>query len=192
MTSVPILAPGSSAAAWRRWEPRRRLSSGFIAPGHGLAVRSQVFGGQRALFATHQWTQTQIYLGVTITYLMTLVIAPLVGWLLDRGIDLCHAQRLATFFGTFPLLGIALLAVWPGQASAYIMAVSLGFAVGSEGTILMYLGGRYFAPGVLGSAMSLLLIVLTFGAASGPAVAALMHAHFGSYGPQSIGAPPGA
>jgi len=101
----------------------------------------------------------------------------LAGLLIDR----FRAQRLASWFATLPLVGIVLLGIWPGPASGYIMAASLGFAVGSEGTILMYLGGRYFSPAVLGSAMSLLLIVLTLGAASGPAVAALMHAHFGSY-----------
>ncbi len=101
----------------------------------------------------------------------------LAGMLMDR----FRAQRLATLFALFPLVGIAFLSLWPSPVSGYVMAISLGFAVGSEGTILMYLGGRYFAPGVLGSVMSLLLIVMTIGAASGPSIAALMHTHFGSY-----------
>ena len=101
----------------------------------------------------------------------------LAGVLLDR----VRASRLATIFALFPLAGLAMLAVWPGQASGYVMAASLGLAVGSEGTILMYLGGRLFAPAILGTVMALLLIVVTIGAASGPAVAALLHDHFGSY-----------
>jgi len=101
----------------------------------------------------------------------------LAGILLDR----MRASRLATLFALFPLAGIVMLAIWPGQASGYVMAASLGLAVGSEGTILMYLGGRLFAPAILGTVMALLVIVMTIGAASGPAVAALMHDHFGSY-----------
>lgn len=101
----------------------------------------------------------------------------LAGILLDR----IRAPRLATLFATFPLAGLVLLATWPGQASGYVMAVSLGLAVGSEGTILMYLGGRYFPPSILGRVMALLVIVVTVGAASGPAVAALLHDHFGGY-----------
>ena len=99
------------------------------------------------------------------------------GVLLDR----IRASRLATVFALFPLAGLVMLAVWPGQLSGYVMAASLGLAVGSEGTILMYLGGRLFAPAILGTVMALLLIVVTIGAASGPAVAALLHDHFGSY-----------
>jgi OFA family oxalate/formate antiporter-like MFS transporter len=101
----------------------------------------------------------------------------LAGILLDR----IRAPRLATLFATFPLVGLVLLATWPGQASGYIMAVSLGLAVGSEGTILMYLAGRYFAPDILGRVMSLELVVVVAGSALGPAVAALLHDHFGSY-----------
>lgn len=101
----------------------------------------------------------------------------LAGVLLDR----VRASRLATLFALFPLVGIVMLAVWPSQASGYIMAVSLGLAVGSEGTILMYLGGRLFAPAILGTVMALLVIVVTIGAASGPAIASLLHGHFGSY-----------
>lgn len=101
----------------------------------------------------------------------------LAGVLLDR----IRASRLATLFALFPLAGIVMLAVWPGQASGYVMAASLGLAVGSEGTILMYMGGRLFAPAILGTVMALLVIVVTIGAASGPAVAALLHDHFGSY-----------
>jgi MFS family permease len=101
----------------------------------------------------------------------------LAGVLLDR----VRASRLATLFALFPLAGIVMLAVWTGQASGYVMAASLGLAVGSEGTILMYLGGRLFAPAILGTVMALLVIVVTIGAASGPAVAALLHDHFGSY-----------
>ncbi|MEW9573816.1 MFS transporter [Rhodanobacter sp. Si-c] len=101
----------------------------------------------------------------------------LAGVLLDR----IRASRLATLFALFPLAGIVMLALWPSQASGYVMAVSLGLAVGSEGTILMYLGGRLFAPAILGTVMALLVIVVTIGAASGPAVAALLHDHFGSY-----------
>jgi len=101
----------------------------------------------------------------------------LAGVLLDR----VRASRLATIFALFPLAGLVMLAVWPGQASGYVMAASLGLAVGSEGTILMYLGGRLFAPAILGTVMALLLIVVTIGAASGPVVAALLHDHFGSY-----------
>jgi MFS family permease len=101
----------------------------------------------------------------------------LAGALLDR----VRASRLATLFALFPLAGIVMLAIWPGQASGYVMAATLGLAVGSEGTILMYLGGRLFAPTILGTVMALLVIVVTIGAASGPAVAALLHDHFGSY-----------
>ena len=101
----------------------------------------------------------------------------LAGILLDR----IRAPLLATISATFPLVGLFLLATWPSQASAYIMAVSLGLAVGSEGTILMYLGGRYFAPSILGRVISLLMIVFVVGAASGPAIAALLHDHFGGY-----------
>ena len=101
----------------------------------------------------------------------------LAGVFLDR----LRAPRLAALAATLPLAGLVLLASWPGQASAYIMAASLGLAVGSEGTILMYLGGRYFAPAILGRVMSLLVIVVTVGASAGPAVAALLHDHFGGY-----------
>lgn len=101
----------------------------------------------------------------------------LAGVLLDR----MRAARLATLFALFPLAGIIMLAIWPSQTSGYVMAVSLGLAVGSEGTILMYLGGRLFAPAILGTVMALLVIVVTIGAASGPAVASLLHDHFGNY-----------
>jgi len=106
----------------------------------------------------------------------------LAGVLLDR----IRASRLATLFALFPLVGIVMLVLWPGQASGYVMATSLGLAVGSEGTILMYLGGRLFAPAILGTVMALLVIVVTIGAASGPAVAALLHDHFGSYHPMLV------
>jgi MFS family permease len=101
----------------------------------------------------------------------------LAGIFLDR----VRAPRLAAFFAAFPLAGLFLLALRPGEPSAWFMALSLGLAVGSEGTILMYLGGRYFAPAILGRVMSLLVIIVTIGAAAGPAVAALLHDRFGGY-----------
>jgi predicted MFS family arabinose efflux permease len=101
----------------------------------------------------------------------------LAGFLLDR----MRAARLASLFASFPLAGLGLLALWPAPASGYFMATCVGLAVGSEGTILMYLAGRYFAPILLGRVMSLQLVVVVMGAASGPAVAALLHDHFGGY-----------
>lgn len=102
----------------------------------------------------------------------------LAGALLDR----VRAPRLATLVALFPVAGLVLLGTFPGQTSGYVMAMSLGLAVGSEGTILMYLAGRYFAPAALGRITSLLVVVVVIGSASGPAIVALLHDHFGGYG----------
>ncbi|HET7300897.1 MAG TPA: MFS transporter [Oleiagrimonas sp.] len=202
-TAVLILALGA-ALLWIRNKPEHRLPAADVAP-HKPA------GGQRAALWSAIRQKEFLIIAVWLVlygYSFNSISFHLVPMLEEYGLSRTHAavaqgliglgglsgnllagllmdrfraQRLATWFAIFPLVGIAFLSLWPGSASGYVMAVSLGFAVGSEGTILMYLGGRYFAPGVLGSAMSLLLIVLTIGAASGPAIAALMHAHFGNY-----------
>lgn len=102
----------------------------------------------------------------------------LAGILLDR----MRAPRLATVVALFPVAGLGLLALSPGQVSGYVMALTLGFAAGSEGTILMYLAGRYFSPAAFGRVTSLLVVVVIIGSASGPAIVALLHDHFGGYG----------
>lgn len=101
----------------------------------------------------------------------------LAGALLDR----VHARRLATLFAAVPMVGIALLANVPGSGAAYLMALGVGLAAGSEASVLMYMLGRYFPEAVLGRVVSIQFIALATGAALGPSAAALLHDHYGDY-----------
>jgi MFS family permease len=96
-------------------------------------------------------------------------------------LDRIHARRLATLFAAVPMAGIALLSNFPGTGSAYIMAMALGLAAGSEASVLMYMLGRYFPQAVLGRVVSIQFIALATGAAIGPSAAALLHDRYGGY-----------
>ncbi|MDE0856179.1 MAG: hypothetical protein OSA97_17330, partial [Nevskia sp.] len=96
-------------------------------------------------------------------------------------LDRVHARRLATLFAAVPMAGIALLANVPGSGTAYLMALGLGLAAGSEASVLMYMLGRYFPEAVLGRVVSIQFIALATGAALGPSAAALLHDRYGDY-----------
>ncbi|MFN5009708.1 MAG: MFS transporter [Gammaproteobacteria bacterium] len=62
------------------------------------------------------------------------------GWLMDR----FFAPRVALAFLLAPIVGITLLALGAGGATALVAALLVGLAVGAEVDVLAYLTGRYF------------------------------------------------
>lgn len=77
--------------------------------------------------------QSLLFVAVTTGRLVT-------GWLMDR----FFAPRVALAFLLAPIVGITLLALGAGGATALVAALLVGLAVGAEVDVLAYLTGRYF------------------------------------------------
>ena len=77
--------------------------------------------------------QSMLFVAVTTGWLVT-------GWLMDR----FFAPRVALAFLLAPIVGITLLALGAGGATALVAALLVGLAVGAEVDVLAYLTGRYF------------------------------------------------
>lgn len=77
--------------------------------------------------------QSLLFVAVTTGRLVT-------GWLMDR----FFAPRVALAFMLAPIVGITLLALGAGGATALVAALLVGLAVGAEVDVLAYLTGRYF------------------------------------------------
>jgi predicted MFS family arabinose efflux permease len=103
-----------------------------------------------------------------------------VGLLLDR----FHASVVAAGSMAVAILGLLILLVAPvSTAVAYLIAVLIGFSLGSEADIITYMVSRYFSPASYTKAVSAVFILFATGNGLGVSVFSYSHDLLGSYGP---------
>ncbi|MNS35419.1 Major Facilitator Superfamily protein [compost metagenome] len=93
-----------------------------------------------------------------------------------------HLVCAASF--AIPAIGLALLAT--GVHSNLIVALgvaSLGFAMGAEGDLIVYLAAKYFPASFFSSILGLFTSAMAFSATGGALMLSIMLARFGSYSP---------
>jgi MFS family permease len=122
------------------------------------------------------WSQTQIYLGVSITYLLTPVVAPLVGWLLDRGL----ARRIVIgALLTQALVFYGMSRMGQGIALYYVLCILMfGTVLGITPIPLTKVINGWFVE-KRGLALGILFSVNYLGAMLAPIVALALIDHLG-------------
>jgi len=103
-----------------------------------------------------------------------------VGLLLDR----FHASTVAAGSMGIAILGLLIfLAVPVTTPVAYLIAVLIGFSLGSEADIITYMVSRYFSPASYTKAVSAVFILFATGNGLGVSVYSYSHDLLGSYPP---------
>jgi predicted MFS family arabinose efflux permease len=103
-----------------------------------------------------------------------------VGLLLDR----FHASVVAAGSMGVAITGLLILLVVPVSTPvAYLIAVLIGFSLGSEADIITYMVSRYFSPASYTKAVSAVFILFATGNGTGVSVYSYSHDLLGSYRP---------
>ena len=101
------------------------------------------------------------------------------GFMLDR----YDGPRIGFVAFLLPIVSCSLLLLVPGGASAYVAAIVIGLAVGSEVDIVMYLASRYFGTRHFGTVYGTLGGLTSLGTGLGPLFAGMIFDRTGGYGP---------
>ena len=101
------------------------------------------------------------------------------GFMLDRH----DGPRIGFLVFLLPITSCLLLLLVPGGASAYLAAIVIGLAVGSEVDIVMYLASRYFGTRHFGTVYGTLGGLTSLGTGLGPLLAGIVYDRTGGYAP---------
>ncbi len=100
-----------------------------------------------------------------------------IGWLIDR----YPAQRIGGAVFLLPVLAVALLLAGQSSVTPALVAILLGFTLGAEVDVLVYLTTRYFGLKNFGALYGGLLGALSVGTAIGPLLASRVFDQTKSY-----------
>jgi predicted MFS family arabinose efflux permease len=104
----------------------------------------------------------------------------IVGVLLDK----FHAAHVAAGSMCIAITGLLILLIVPVSTPvAYLIAVLIGFSLGSEADIITYMVSRYFGPASYTKVVSAVFILFAVGNGTGVSVYSYSHDYFGSYQP---------
>jgi predicted MFS family arabinose efflux permease len=102
----------------------------------------------------------------------------IVGLLLDR----FHAAVVAAGSMCLAITGLLILLIAPTSTPvAYLIAILIGFSLGSEADIITYMVSRYFGPTSYTKVVSAVFILFAVGNGTGVSVYSYSHDYFGSY-----------
>jgi predicted MFS family arabinose efflux permease len=102
----------------------------------------------------------------------------IVGLLLDR----FHAAVVAAGSMCLAITGLLILLIAPiSTPVAYLIAILIGFSLGSEADIITYMVSRYFGPASYTKVVSAVFILFAVGNGTGVSVYSYSHDYFGSY-----------
>jgi predicted MFS family arabinose efflux permease len=103
-----------------------------------------------------------------------------IGLLLDK----FHASVVAAGSMGMAILGLLILLLAPITTPvAYLIAILIGFSLGSEADIITYMVSRYFSPVSYTKVVSAVFIMFATGNGTGVSVYSYSHDYLGSYGP---------
>ena len=99
------------------------------------------------------------------------------GALLDR----IHGSYIGAISFGMPAIACLLLLTGPGVVTAVVIALVIGFSMGSELDVVAYVSTRYFGLRQISAIYGTLVGLITFAAGVGPMLSSLMFDQFGNY-----------
>lgn len=165
--SKPVAhGPGQLVSAFFLMGVNRFSVAGILMPTLGLFLLDKM-GGSIEISGFPLGVASATGLGLGLTYLISMISAPTMGWLSDR----CKSRWQAVAWGLLPgVAGFMLLAM--GHPETILLALPLAaFAAGSNQGLSIAIVGDLCAQGARGRTMGLLFTVGDLASAVGPLLA---------------------
>lgn len=169
----------TAAEAFRTWKFWAMLTAFFF----GIIAINGTVSHLVALLTDRGLLMPQAIKAISIVGMAAIVGRIVCGTLLDW----FSGPKVALLFMVIPIVGIGLISSGAGEATPYIGAALLGFAIGGEVDLLAYFVGSYFGMRAFGKIYGTLFAVFSAGVGVGPFISGMAFDRFHSYDGVFIG-----
>jgi sugar phosphate permease len=161
-------------------EALRTSAFWYISIGHGLALLVVYAVNVHAI--THMRESLGYSIAKASIYVTLVTLAQVVGVLISSAIgDKFQKRKIAAFCMLGHAVGLLLLTYATGPAMLILFAVVHGVAWGMRGPMMQAMRADYFGSQSIGMIMGISSLVIVFGQAGGPVLAAVMADITGNY-----------